>query len=78
MAEITTTELPQNLQTLLIEVERTKTPLTVLHEGQPLVIIYPATTQVDRAAFGAMKGCGEVLGDLIAPVGKIWAVLEKM
>lgn len=76
MAEITTTEFPQNIQTLLMEVERTKTPLTVIHEGQPLVIIYPASTQVDRASFGAMKGSGEVLGDLIAPVGEIWAVLE--
>ncbi len=40
MSEITTTELPQNLQTLLIEVERTKTPLTVIHDGKPLVIIF--------------------------------------
>ncbi|BBD53047.1 hypothetical protein NO976_03377 [Planktothrix agardhii] len=38
MTQITTNELPQTLQTLLIEVERTKTPLTVIHEGQPLVI----------------------------------------
>ncbi len=28
MAEITTDKLPQSLQTLFIEVERTKTPLT--------------------------------------------------
>ncbi len=40
MSENTTTELPQNLQTLLTEVERTKTPLTVIHDGKPLVIIY--------------------------------------
>ncbi|MGA9381784.1 MAG: hypothetical protein WBV73_23735, partial [Phormidium sp.] len=42
MTQITTTELHQNLQTLFIEVERTKIPLTVIHEGKPLVIIYPA------------------------------------
>lgn len=48
--------------------ERTKTPLTVTHNGEPLVIIYPATPQPQRPAFGAMKGSGEILGDVIAPV----------
>jgi hypothetical protein len=48
--------------------ERTQTPLTVTHEGEPLVIIYPATPQPQRPAFGAMKGSGEILGDIIAPV----------
>ncbi|WP_026795932.1 MULTISPECIES: type II toxin-antitoxin system Phd/YefM family antitoxin [Planktothrix] len=76
MTQITTTELPQTLQTLLIEVERTKTPLTVIHEGQPLVIIYPANSQPSRPAFGAMKGSGEILGDLITPVAQPWEVLE--
>jgi len=76
MAQITTTELPQTLQTLLIEVERTKTPLTVIHEGKALVIIYPATAQTLRPRFGAMKGSGEILGDLIAPVAQPWEALE--
>ena len=75
MTQITTTELPQTLQTLLIEVERTKTPLTVIHDGKPLVIIYPATNTL-RPAFGTMKGSGEILGDLMAPVDKPWGVLE--
>lgn len=34
MTQITTTELPQTFQMLLIEVERTKTPLTVIHDDQ--------------------------------------------
>ena len=76
MTQITTTELPQNLQTLFIEVERTKTPLTVIHEGKPLVIIYPATTQASRPCFGVMKGSGEILGDIIAPLAEPWEVLE--
>ncbi|MEZ2233246.1 MULTISPECIES: type II toxin-antitoxin system Phd/YefM family antitoxin [unclassified Microcoleus] len=76
MAQITTTELTQTRPTLLIEVERTKTPLTVIHEGKALVIIYPATTQTLRPSFGAMKGSGEILGDLIAPVAEPWEVLE--
>lgn len=76
MTQITTTDLPQTLQTLFIEVERTKIPLTIIHEGKPLVIIYPATTQATRPAFGAMKGSGEILGDLITPEPQPWEVLE--
>jgi antitoxin VapB len=76
MIQITTTELPQTLQTLFIEVERNKIPLTIIHEGKPLVIIYPATTQTPRPGFGTMKGSGEILGDLIAPVAELWEVLE--
>ncbi|WP_199245142.1 type II toxin-antitoxin system Phd/YefM family antitoxin [[Phormidium] sp. ETS-05] len=76
MTEITTNELPQILQSLFIEVERTKKPLTVIHEGKPLVIIYPATTPDDRPAFGVMKGSGEILGDIIAPEPQPWEVLE--
>lgn len=57
-------------------VERTNTPLAVIHEGKALVIIYPATTQAARPTFGAMKGSGEILGDLIAPVAELWEVLE--
>ncbi|NJO65253.1 MAG: type II toxin-antitoxin system Phd/YefM family antitoxin [Richelia sp. RM2_1_2] len=67
MQQISTNELPENLQKLFTEVQRTKTPLTVIHEGKPLVIISPATTQPKRTAFGAMKGSGEILGDLITP-----------
>ncbi|NER33228.1 MAG: type II toxin-antitoxin system Phd/YefM family antitoxin [Oscillatoria sp. SIO1A7] len=76
MTEITTTELPQTLQTLFIEVERTKNPLTVIHEGKPLVVIYPAKSQGSRAPFGAMKGSGEILGDLVASDREPWEVLE--
>ncbi|MGD1698964.1 hypothetical protein [Dapis sp. BLCC M229] len=49
MAEITTDELPESLQTLFIEVERTKTPLTVIQKGKPLAIVYPATSETKRA-----------------------------
>jgi len=58
MTKITTDELPQSWQTLFIEVERTKTPLTVIHEGKPLVTIYPAVTQTKRPPSGVMKGTG--------------------
>lgn len=78
MQQINTNELPENIQKLLTQVQRTKTPLTVIHEGKPLVIISPATTQPKRATFGAMKGSGEILGDLITPAVPLntWEVLQ--
>jgi antitoxin (DNA-binding transcriptional repressor) of toxin-antitoxin stability system len=78
MLQISTKELPENLQQLLTEVQQTQTPLIVFHEGKPLVIISPATTRPERATFGAMKGSGEILGDLIDPVVPIntWEVLQ--
>ena len=57
-------------------VELTKTPLTVIPEGKALAIIYPGTTQAARPTFGAMKGSGEILGNLIASVAELWEVLK--
>ncbi|MEM1167824.1 MAG: type II toxin-antitoxin system Phd/YefM family antitoxin [Cyanobacteria bacterium P01_H01_bin.35] len=76
MTRITTDELPQSLRNLLIEVERTKIPLTVIHEGKPLVTINPAIAETKRAPCGVMKGTAEILGDIVAPVGEPWEVLE--
>jgi hypothetical protein len=62
----------------MYEIQRTKTPVTVTHDGEPLVIIYPVTPQLQRPAFGAMKGSGEILGDVIAPVipDTTWEALQ--
>ena len=78
MQQINDNELPENIQQLFQEVQRNKTPLTVTHEGEPLVVIYPAKNQPKRPSFGAMKGTGEIVGDLIAPAVPFntWEVLE--
>ncbi|MEC4880030.1 MAG: type II toxin-antitoxin system Phd/YefM family antitoxin [Scytonema sp. PMC 1070.18] len=78
MQQITTNELPETLRQLFTKVQRTKAPLTVTHEGEPLVVIYPAATQPKRPTFGAMKGTGEILGDLIAPAlpANTWEALK--
>ncbi|NES63835.1 MAG: type II toxin-antitoxin system Phd/YefM family antitoxin [Okeania sp. SIO2D1] len=70
MAKITTYELPKSLQTLFLEVERTKTPLTIIHEGKPLAIVYPATTETKRPPSDVLKGNGEILGDIVAPAAE--------
>lgn len=78
MEQITTSDLPETLQQLFMEVQRTKRPLTVItHQGEPLVIIYPATAQLQRPAFGVLSKSGEILGDLIVPAvpADTWEVL---
>ncbi len=78
MKRIASNELPATLQQIFAEIQRTKTPLTVTHDGEPLVIIYPAKPQSERTVFGAMKGSGEILGDLISPVisDNTWEALQ--
>jgi hypothetical protein len=74
---ITTTELPEALQKLFLEVEQTNQSLTVTHQGKPIVIISPANSSPPcRPAFGFMQGQGEILGDIIAPVEQPWEVLQ--
>ena len=67
MGQLSTAELPQALLNLFTEIQQTKTPLTVFHNGKPWVIIYPATPQKQRPAFGSMKGSGEIVGDIVMP-----------
>jgi prevent-host-death family protein len=63
---ITTIELPEALQTLFLEVEQTNQPVTVTHQGKPIVVITPAnSSQPRRPAFGFMQGQGEILDDII-------------
>ena len=78
MGQLSTTELPPSLLNLFTEILQTKTPLTVFHNGQPWVIIYPATTQKQRPAFGSMKESGEILGDIVMPAlpETAWEVLQ--
>lgn len=76
MSQITTNEFPESLQKLLLHVEESNMPLTVTHEGKPLVVIYPASANQYRAPFGAMKGSGEILGDIVSPLDEPWEVLQ--
>lgn len=78
MEQITINELSETLQQLLTNIQRTKTPITVTQAGEPLVVIYPAIPQTQRPAFGAMKGSGEIMGDVISPAvtENTWEVLQ--
>jgi antitoxin VapB len=70
---ITTNDLPEALQAILLELQRTNTPLTVIHEGKPIAIITPAQSRKPRPAAGCMKGRGEILGDIVSPIEQPWS-----
>jgi len=78
LTPIAIADLPEALQQLLKEVERSSQPVTITQEGKPFVIIYPATPSPQRPAFGVMQGSGEILGDLISPalLPSSWQVLQ--
>ncbi len=76
MTQIAITELPEALQQLLLEIERTNTPLTVTQEGKPLLIISRATPLKPRPPAGFMKDSGKILGDIISPIEQPWEVLQ--
>jgi antitoxin (DNA-binding transcriptional repressor) of toxin-antitoxin stability system len=67
MTEITLSELPQRLQTLLNQAQVTGETLTIIQDGMPLAIISP----INRASFGIMKNSTEIIGDLVSPTSEL-------
>ncbi|BAY94824.1 MULTISPECIES: type II toxin-antitoxin system Phd/YefM family antitoxin [unclassified Tolypothrix] len=76
MTQITLAELPETLQNLINQAQKTGEPLTIIQNGIPLAIISPIN-QSKRAAFGAMKDSGQITGDIIEPTSNLvtWDVL---
>ena len=73
---ITTSDLPETLQKLFLEIGESHQPSMVMPEGHPIVVITSAIPKKIRPSFGFMKGTGEILDDLIAPVEQPWDVLQ--
>lgn len=73
---LSTDDLPEALQKLFLEIGQTSQPVTVTHEGKAIVVISPVNPQKTRPAFGFMKGQGEILGDIVAPIDQPWEVLQ--
>jgi prevent-host-death family protein len=49
-------------------VHKTGVPLRVTRFGKPLADIVPASVSVAPDWIGKMRGSGEILGDIVAPV----------
>ena len=76
MTQITLAELPQNLQNLLNQSQKTGEPLTIIQNGIPFAIISPIKKS-KRAVFGAMKDSGKITGDIVEPTANLvtWDIL---
>jgi len=77
MTQIILSDLPENIQTLLSQAQKTGEPLTITQNGIPLAIISPIKKS-KRTAFGAMKDSGKIVGDIVKPTSNLvsWDVLS--
>jgi antitoxin (DNA-binding transcriptional repressor) of toxin-antitoxin stability system len=64
MNEITLSELPQPMQTILNQAQITGNSLTITSDGVHFAVIQPIKKK-KRAPFGAMKHRGKILGDIV-------------
>ena len=77
MNKITISELPETLQVLLNQAQKTGDSLTITKDGIPLAVIHPVKKN-KRAAFGVMKDRTEIVGDIVEPTSNLvtWNVLS--
>jgi prevent-host-death family protein len=59
---------------LLDEVAEKRKPIIITKRGKPVAQIVPMPPDVEL--FGAMKGSGEILGDIISPLDVEWEALK--
>ena len=70
MTQITLTDLPETLQTFLLQAQKTGEIVTITDNGIPLATISPIQ-KGKRATFGAMKNTGQILGDIVEPTSNL-------
>ena len=77
MPQITLSELPESLQTLLNQAQKTGEALTIIQDGVPLAIISPIKQQ-KRATFGALEDRVEIVRDVLEPTSELvsWEVMD--
>lgn len=76
MNQITISDLPETIQSLLSVAESKGNSVTIIKDGIPFAIIEPIKKK-KRATFGAMKHRGKIVGDLVEPTSNLlnWDVL---
>jgi prevent-host-death family protein len=60
---------------LLDEVEQTGDRLVITKKGRPVADVVPHKSS-KRNLIGALKGRGEILGDIISPIDVEWEALK--
>ncbi len=64
---------------MLDEVEETRQTVVITKRGRPVAQLAPLPTEAHGDWAGAMRGTGQILGDLVAPAvtHDEWAALSK-
>ncbi|QLE58257.1 type II toxin-antitoxin system Phd/YefM family antitoxin [Nostoc sp. TCL26-01] len=76
MKQITFAELPETVQNLINQAQKTGEPFTIIQNGIAIAIISPINKS-KRVAFGSMKDSGQITGDIVEPTSNLvtWDVL---
>lgn len=72
---ISVAEAKANFSSVLSNVERGRTPVTILRRGQPIAQIIPLNTE-PASLYGSMRGTVRELGDIVGPTGVEWTVSD--
>ena len=73
---VTASELRSKLFALLDQVERTRMKLVITKRGKPVAELVPHKAAPTRNLIGALKGRGEIVGDIISPIDVTWEALK--
>ncbi len=78
MEQVSISKFKAQCLRILDEVNRTREPLAVTRNGQPLVVVHPVPEKPQRVAFGVAKASGKVLDDIVAPAieAEDWEALQ--
>ncbi|MBK7930832.1 MAG: type II toxin-antitoxin system Phd/YefM family antitoxin [Bryobacterales bacterium] len=70
MREIAISKFKATCLAELETVRRTGKPLLITRFGKPVAEVVPPKNKADRKSWiGCMAGTGEIVGDLVAPIG---------
>ena len=69
--EIPAGEFKAKCLKLLDEVKQQHKEIVITKRGKPVARLVPLAEEFPEI-FGRMKGTGEILGDIVSPIGDIW------
>lgn len=76
MQTVKASEFKAKCLALMDEVARTGEPLLITKKGKPVAELRPPSGGRAKTPFGLHRGLVDIRGDLVAPLGEPWEVLE--
>jgi prevent-host-death family protein len=61
---------------LLDKVAEDRQPLIITKHGKPVAQLVPVPAEARRDLFGALRGSGVIVGDIISPLENEWEALK--